>query len=159
MGGKSDISFIALTLGVLGIITLGIIAIIVISKKDEVTAPQYVVPVEHHAQMPVEREDGREYIKTAEVEPSLSHIINHIVSQNVWASIPIPSDISVWAMKSRNQRLLYYSFDPSHATYSSVYAGMVLTSSTAPDKTREIYVMSPNGNDTIELELWKYGRD
>lgn len=106
----------------------------------------------------IKKED--EFIKTEPRRPKSGHIYNHILNNaNQWYEIKIP-DIGIlsWSLRLRENHNLLYSYDPSHATYSTLKSGETLTEDTSPNKgINAIYVMCETAETIVEFEVWTDG--
>ena len=96
-----------------------------------------------------------ESVKTTEVRPTTSHIINHHIKANVWTEIKLSQDIEGWQMSCRDNFDIHYCFEPSHSTYKTLKAGAIVSEDTSPNKTlNAIYVRCENST-IVEIEIWK----
>lgn len=95
-------------------------------------------------------------VMTEEVAPTKPHIINHILNNaNQWYVIEVPKDIRTWSMNARGTYDILYSFEPSHATYRTLFSGTFLDSDTAPNNINEIYVSSGTAGAVVEISMFR----
>jgi len=157
-----DLSFVAVVVGALGIVALGIVAIIALGRR-EMQASQFQYPFSTSPTFypvslsPVVEKETAPVTRTEEIRPTSPHIVNHNLNQaNTWYEIRIPKDVRTWQMQARGDYDMYYSFEPSHSTYMTLASGAVLSESTAPNMSiRSIYVMSGTSGALVELEMWR----
>lgn len=133
---------------------LGFLAYLIAQGKQacpEPTPTPTYVPV--YTQIPQKEE---KVVETEEIRPTRPHIVNHTLNNaNQWYAIPIPKDIKTWSMNARGEYDLLYAFEPSHATYRTLFSGMFLDSDTAPNNISEIYVSSDTAGAVVELMLYR----
>ena len=95
-------------------------------------------------------------VVTEETRPTVPHIMNHILNTaDTWYEIPIPKDIKTWSMNARGTYDIYYAFEPSHATYRTLFSGMFLDSDTAPNNISTIYVSSETSGAVVEISMFR----
>ncbi|MHA1852573.1 MAG: hypothetical protein ACTSUF_03590 [Candidatus Heimdallarchaeaceae archaeon] len=100
----------------------------------------------------------KEPIKTEETIPTKPNITNHILNEaGKWYEIPIPPDIKTWSMNARGEYDIFYSFDPSHSTYRTLFSGMFLDSDTMPSgiTPNAIYVSSNTAGAVVEIAFFR----
>jgi len=132
---------------------LGFLAYLASAQRKETVitqVPQQLAPLQESM------DNGRQPVETEEIRPTRPHIINHVLNTaNTWYEIPIPKDIKTWSMNARGEYDIYYAFEPSHATYRTLFRGMFLDSDTAPNSISTIYVSSGTANAIVELILFR----
>jgi hypothetical protein len=104
--------------------------------------------------------NGQQAFETAEIRPKSPHIVNPILTTaGEWYEISFPPEVVTWQLRARGDYDMYYSYDPSHATYMTLNAGQVVSEDTMPNKgIRAIYVMCNTANAVAEVEVWTYAK-
>lgn len=116
----------------------------------------YTEPIPTHIPAYSIHQQKAEPVETEEVAPTKPHIMNHILNTaNTWYTIPIPKDIRTWSMNARGEYDLLYAFEPSHATYKTLFSGMFLDSDTAPNNISTIYVSSSTAGAVVEISMFR----
>ena len=96
-------------------------------------------------------------VKTEEVRPTKSHIVNHnLTTANQIYEIKIPKEgLRGWSLKCRSKVDIHYSFEPSFSTYMTLGSAETVNQDTAPNASiYSIYVRCATANVVVELELW-----
>jgi len=116
----------------------------------------YVEPTPTYVPVYSMQQQKAEPVETEEVAPTKPHIMNHILTNaDTWYQIPIPKDIRTWSMNARGTYDITYSFEPSHATYRTLFSGMFLDSDTSPNNISEIYVSSGTAGAVVEISMFR----
>ena len=58
-------------------------------------------------------------------------------------------------MNARGTYDIMYAFEPSHATFRTLFSGMFLDSDTAPNNINELYVSSETAGAVVEISLFR----
>jgi hypothetical protein len=159
MENKIDLAFVAVTLGIVGII--GIVAMVIFSRRQEpiLIQPTPMQEIKSNP-IPIEMtEKKEEFVKTYPRRPKTVQIQNPILNKaNRWYEINIPENILAWSLRLREDQDLLYSYDPSQATYATLPAGETLTEDTSPNRgINAIYVSCATAGVTVEFEIWTDG--
>lgn len=135
---------------------LGFLAYMMAQQRNQEPVQQVYVPQYVTAPAQSVQQNRIVPIETEETRPTKPHIMNHVLNTaNTWYEVDIPRDIRTWSMNARGEYDLFYSFEPSHATYRTLFSGMFLDSDTAPNNINKIYVSSATSGAVVELIMFR----